>query len=85
MRGGKELILATKSYAVDYAIRSWWCIVSTASLLVAALVGTLWHFPFPGKIVCSILAGLLLLSFGLTHWIFSGIFGGFSNGRLALN
>jgi len=24
-------------------------------------------------------------SFGLTHWIFSGIFGGFSNGRLALN
>ena len=61
MRGGKELILATKSYAVDYAIRSWWCIVSTAFLLVVALVGTLWHFPFPGKIVCSILAGLLLL------------------------
>jgi omega-6 fatty acid desaturase (delta-12 desaturase) len=61
MRGGKELILATKSYAVDQAIRSWWCIVSTASLLIAALVGTLWHFPLPGKIVCSILAGLLIL------------------------
>jgi acyl-lipid omega-6 desaturase (Delta-12 desaturase) len=61
MRGGKELILATKSYAVDHAIRSWWCIVSTASLLIAALVGTLWHFPLPGKIVCSILAGLLIL------------------------
>ena len=61
MRGGKELILATKPYVLDYAIRSWWSIFSTAFLLIAALVGTLWHFPFPGKIVCSILAGLLLL------------------------
>jgi omega-6 fatty acid desaturase (delta-12 desaturase) len=61
MRGGKELILATKSYAVDYAIRSWWCIISTGSLLVAALAGTLWHLPLSAKIVCSILAGLLIL------------------------
>src|SRR5260221_9251736 len=25
------------------------------------LVGTLWHFPLAGKIICSVLAGLLLL------------------------
>src|SRR3979490_1802219 len=57
MRGGKELVLATKPYAVDHAIRSWWSIFSTAFLLIAALVGTLWHFPLAGKIICSVLAG----------------------------
>src|SRR5260221_4320394 len=61
MRGGKELILATKPYAVDHAIRSWWSIFSTAFLLIAALVGTLWHFPLAGKIISSVLAGLLFL------------------------
>ena len=61
MRGGKELILATKPYAVDHAIRSWWSIFSTAFLLIAALVGTLWRFPLAGKIICSVLAGLLFL------------------------
>jgi len=61
MREGKELILATKPYAIDQTLRSWWCILSTSFLLIAALVGTLWHFPFLGKIVCSLLAGLLIL------------------------
>src|ERR1700726_334853 len=61
MREGKELILATKPFAIDRPLRSWWCILSTAFLLIAALVGTLWHFPFLGKIVCSLLAGLLIL------------------------
>src|SRR6266576_4369159 len=61
MREGKELILATKPYANDQTLRSWWCILSTAFLLIAALLGTLWHFPFLGKIVCSLLAGLLIL------------------------
>src|ERR1700704_1693806 len=49
MREGKELILATKPYAIDQTLRSWWCILSTAFLLIAALVGTLWHFPFFGE------------------------------------
>jgi omega-6 fatty acid desaturase (delta-12 desaturase) len=61
MREGKELILATKPYAIDQTLRSWWCILSTTFLLIAALVGTLWHFPLFGKIVCSLLAGLLIL------------------------
>src|SRR5881628_3530743 len=51
MRTGKEIILATKPYATD----------STASLLAAAMVGTLWNFHLAGRIVCSVLAGLLLL------------------------
>jgi len=61
MREGKDLILATKSYATDRTLRSWWCILSTTFLLIAALLGTLWHFPLVGKIVCSLLAGLLIL------------------------
>ena len=61
MREGKELILATKPYAVDQTLRSWWCILSTTFLLIAALVGTLWHLPLLGKIACSVLAGLLTL------------------------
>jgi omega-6 fatty acid desaturase (delta-12 desaturase) len=61
MREGKALISATKPYAVDQTLRSWWCILSTSILLTAALAGTLWPFPLLGKIVCSVLAGLLTL------------------------
>jgi omega-6 fatty acid desaturase (delta-12 desaturase) len=61
MREGKELILATKSFAVDKSVRSWWCILSTAFLLTATLIGTVWPFPLWGKIICSLLAGLLIL------------------------
>src|SRR6201998_3722804 len=62
MRSGKELILATKPYAVDHPVRSWWCILSTSFLLAVALTGTLWNFGLPGKILCSILAGLVILT-----------------------
>jgi omega-6 fatty acid desaturase (delta-12 desaturase) len=61
MRESKDLILATKPYAVDQTLRSWWCILSTTFLLSAAIVGTLWHSPLWGKIICSVLAGLLVL------------------------
>lgn len=61
MRTGKELILATKPFAMDCTLRSWWVILSTATLLVAAVAGTLWNFHFSGKMVCSGLAGLLAL------------------------
>jgi acyl-lipid omega-6 desaturase (Delta-12 desaturase) len=61
MREGKELILATKPYAIDQTLRSWWCILSTTSLLIAAVIGTLQHFPLWSRIVCSVLTGLLIL------------------------
>jgi omega-6 fatty acid desaturase (delta-12 desaturase) len=63
MRTGKELILATKPYAVDSSMKSWLYLLSTALLLAAALVGTLWSFPLAGKMACSLLAGLLYLRF----------------------
>ena len=61
MRTGKELILATKSYATDSPGRSWWYVLSTAFLLAVSLEGTLWNFHWVGKMVCSFFAGLLIL------------------------
>src|ERR1700733_5221741 len=61
MRSGKELILATKPFAEDSAIKSWWCILSTSFLLILCMAGTIWNFALPWKIGCSILSGLLIL------------------------
>src|SRR5262249_20242185 len=63
VRTGKEIILATKPYAIDSSARSWMYVFSTALLLAGAIAGTLWNFHFAGKIACSILAGLLYLRF----------------------
>jgi len=61
MRTGPELIKATKPFAVDSTARSWWCVLSTAFLLMAALTGTLLSIPLPVRGACSVLAGLLIL------------------------
>jgi omega-6 fatty acid desaturase (delta-12 desaturase) len=61
MRSGKEIIQATKPFAMDFPGRSWWHVISTAFLLACALAGTIWNFHLAGRIVCSILAGLLYL------------------------
>jgi len=63
MRTGPELIVATKPFAVDLTARSWWAVLSTGLLLVASTLGTLWLFHLPGKIICSVLTGLLMLRF----------------------
>ena len=61
MRTGPELITATKPYAHDSTGRSWWCVLSTTALLLAALAGALQPIPLVAKAACSVLAGLLLL------------------------
>ena len=61
MRTGQELIVATKRYAEDSTAKSWWCILSTALLLLAALAGTHWNLHPAGKGLCSLLSGLLIL------------------------
>jgi len=61
MRSSRELILATRAYANDSPMKSWWHVLSTSFLLVAALAGTIWNFHMAARIVCSILAGLLIL------------------------
>jgi acyl-lipid omega-6 desaturase (Delta-12 desaturase) len=61
MRTGQELILATKPFAKDDTGLSWWCILSTSFLLLAALAGTLWNFHPAAQLACSVLSGLLIL------------------------
>lgn len=61
MRTGKELILATKPFAADSTPRSWWYLLSTAFLLAASAMGTLWNFHLAAKIVCGFLTGLFIL------------------------
>jgi acyl-lipid omega-6 desaturase (Delta-12 desaturase) len=63
VRTGKDLILATKAFAVDSTARSWFYVLSTALLLAAAIAGTLWNFDVACRIVCSVLSGLLILRF----------------------
>lgn len=63
MRTGQALILATKPFAKDDPVRSWWCILSTGFLLLAALAGTLWNFHWAARAVCSVFLGLLILRF----------------------
>ena len=68
MRTGLELHNAVKPFAVDFPKRSWWVVLSTGALLVAAVTGTV-IIPVPAlQLVCSVLAGLLgLRSFVIYH------------------
>src|SRR3954452_20977609 len=61
MRSGKDIILATKPYAADFAGKSWGYLLSTAILLLVTMVGTVWNFHPAAKIACSLLTGLLFL------------------------
>lgn len=61
MREGKSLVLATKEFAVDNRLRSWWCIITTAVLLLLALLGTIGPFNWAVRISCSFLGGLLMV------------------------
>ena len=58
---GKNLILATKPFAKEIRTRSWFHTISTLSLLVLALAGTLLIPVLLLKSACSIIAGLLLI------------------------
>jgi omega-6 fatty acid desaturase (delta-12 desaturase) len=61
LRTGQELILATKRFAKDSPGKSWWYVLSTASLLLLSFAGTLWFGHLAAKLACSVLSGLLLL------------------------
>src|SRR6187402_2672542 len=61
MLTGSELILATKKYAKDFPLKSWWSILSTITLLGAAVAGTLLEISPLARLACSVLSGLLLL------------------------
>lgn len=61
MRNGKDLIIATKPFAKEIRSLSWWHTLSTLFLLAASLAGTLLLEQLAPRVVCSILAGLLII------------------------
>lgn len=62
MRSRKDLLLATKAYAVDRPLKSWWVIISTTALLALAVtVSALSVFPVVVRLLGSVAAGLLTL------------------------
>src|ERR1700744_6259015 len=61
MRNSPALILKTKVYARDFFWTSWWCILSTAFLLLVTTALPLFPVSWPVKIIASVLAGLLNL------------------------
>lgn len=61
MRCGKELILATKPFAKEIRSKSWFHTLTTLALAVLALAGTVLIPSLAVNIVCSVVAGLLLV------------------------
>ena len=61
MQSAETLYARTKAYACDNALKSWWCILSTAFLFAASVAGTFPILPVPLRIVFSVLAGLLMV------------------------
>lgn len=61
VRLAKELLIASKEFAVEQRARSWWCLLSTLVLyfisLAVVLVSSSWLILVP----CSILSGLLIV------------------------
>ena len=61
MRTGPELIVATKPFAKDHPLTSWWHVLSTTFLVAVALAGTILKLPLTVRLVSSLFSGLLLL------------------------
>lgn len=61
MNPPQTLHARTKAFAKDKPLKSWWCILSTTFFVVSALAGTLPGLPLTIRLVCSGLAGLLLV------------------------
>lgn len=63
MRTGKELILATREFAKDHSLRSWWAILSTIAFYCTAMAATVLLPHWSMKLAASTLAGLLFIRF----------------------
>lgn len=61
MKTGRELILATKPFTQEDRGKSWMLLLSSLLLLGIALAGTVYLPWLIAKIICSVLAGLLMV------------------------
>ena len=67
IRVGRELLKATKPFAVESVAKSWWHVGSTFTLLVAALIGAGLAPWWPVRLVLSLCAALLLVRAFITY------------------
>ena len=67
-RSGKELFEATKPFAIESRLRSWWCVGSTFVILGAVLTTAAMTPWWPLQVSASLIGGLLLVrAFILFH------------------
>jgi len=59
--GGKKIGRATAPFAKENTKKSWWVILSSLTYLALAIVGTFPFWGWPFRLVCSLLAGLLIV------------------------
>lgn len=59
MSSAQSLHARTKSFARDYTLKSWWCILTTSSLLAVTLAGTFPELPLAVRVAGCGLTGLL--------------------------
>ncbi len=68
MREGRELIEATRPFAPEDGLRSWWSVLSTTAVLVAAIAALTRPLFWPLRIVLAVVAGLVIVrEFVLYH------------------
>jgi len=67
IRIGKDLIRATRPYAVEDVARSWWCVGSTFVLLVVTLAGAGLLPWWPLRLALSVLGALLMVRAFITY------------------
>jgi omega-6 fatty acid desaturase (delta-12 desaturase) len=61
MLKGKQLILATKPFAKENRLKSWYYTISTLLILITLLIGTVINFHWSLKLLCSITAGFVIV------------------------
>ncbi len=61
MLEGKQLILATKPFMKENRVKSWYYTLSTTFILAALLFGTVFNYHWSLKLLCSILAGFVIV------------------------
>lgn len=61
VRSDKELLLATRAFATDDRVRSWWCLFSTLAVYAACLTVCCLDIPFVLRLVASGVSGLVIV------------------------
>jgi len=67
VRTGRELLQATRPFAVESVLKSWWCVCSTFTLMIAALTSAGLAPWWPLRVVLSVLGALFMVRAFITY------------------